>query len=335
MQDYHLFFTFRNRKDRPAASAVNGLAAPGGAASLPDRPFAFAYLPLLNASAAFLADGSHQLVIYRFDQQGAMPSSYFEGPDTAQSTSTVPAALAKVLVPLRDTLAIRSFLCSTRVTQDPTILQLISWEKHLTSDSARLQEALSKLRYSPEFECIKMITQIFDSLFAILASERNEDGALDGPVFQAVVTLLSLVNDRRFANFTPVLDLYIDKYFESSTAFTHLMRTLRQLLTDYIKPESAQLLRSAIKVWGYLFRLVVRSRHCQRQKEGDMVSMADHEDMAFKDDLASILLAINSMMPATQPASVIGTQSRLQRQIDASVTDCSVQLWPYNIIRSS
>ena len=302
---------------------------------MPDRPFAFAYLPLLDASAAFVADGSHQLVIYRFDQQGAMPSSYFEGPDTAQSNSTIPAALAKVLVPTRDTLAIRSFLCSTQVTQDPTILQLISWEKTLKSDSARLQEALSKLRYSPEFECIKMITQIFDSLFAILASERNENQALDGAVFQAVVTLLSLVNDRRFANFTPVLDVYIDKYFESSTALTHLIKTLRQLLIEYIKPDSAQLLRSAIKVWGYLFRLIIRSRSCQRQKEGDMGSMADHQEMAFKDDLRSILLAINSMMTAMQPASIIGTQSKLIRFREVAATYYLVKLWLCNVIRSS
>jgi hypothetical protein len=305
MQDYHLFFTFRNHRDR-----TSGTSATASANTLSiDRPFGFAYLPLLDTEAAFLPDGSHQLVIYRYDQQGAVPSSYFEGPDTLNSGSTIPAALAKVLVPSRDSLAIRSFLCSTRITQDPTILQLISWERTLKSDPAQIKEALSKLRYSPEFECIKMITQIFESLFGILASQRNEDKLLDSLVFQAVVTLLSLVNDRRFANFSPVLDVYIDKYFASSTAFAHLMSTMHQLLTSYVKPESAQQVRSAIKVWGYLFRLVIRSRQNQRQKEGDMDVMANHEEMAFKSDLNNLLQNINSVMMASQPASVIGTQS--------------------------
>lgn len=318
MQDFHLFFTFRNRPER-RATTTNGFNTASGTLTALERPFGFAYLPLMDASASFLPDGSHSLLIYRYDPQMAVPSSYFEGPNTTASKVIIPAGLAKALVPLRDTLAIRSFLCSTQVTQDPTILQLVSWERSLKADPAGLQEALSKLRYSPEFECIKMITQIFESLFAILTSAHNENRALDSLVFQDIVTLLGLVNDRRFANFSPVLDVYIDKYFDSSTAFKHLIRMLRELLTDYIKPEAAQQLRAAIKVWGHLFRLIIRSRQIQRRKEGEMDIMANHEETAFKSEIRSLLHALNVMMTATQPASVIGTQSTFYATIDPDI----------------
>lgn len=190
MQECHLFFTLRNRRERQSSS---GTISPGGSSPTnAEKPFAFGYLPLFGRDGAFLSDGSHRLILYRYEAQWAVPSTYFEGPSTSQgaATSLVPAALAKALVPLRDSVTVRSFLCSTRLTQDPTLLRIMDWERQIAGDPAQLEEALVKLRYSPEFECIKMITSVFDSLFAILASTRNEGGQYDDTVLQAVVTLL-------------------------------------------------------------------------------------------------------------------------------------------------
>lgn len=193
MQDCHVFFTFRNRKER--SSGGNGTTSPNGGSSsagIAEKPFAFAYLPLFARESTFVPDGTHPLVLYRYDSQAAVPSSYFEGPATARSAAVdlIPAALAKVLVPLKDSMTVRSFLCSTKLTQDPTLIKLINWERDLSNDPAGLKDTLVKLRYSPEFECIKMITHIFDSLFAILSSRLNEKGEVDELGFQAVVTLL-------------------------------------------------------------------------------------------------------------------------------------------------
>ena len=190
MHECHLFFTLRNRRERQSSS---GTISPGGSSPAnADKPFAFGYLPLFGRDGAFLSDGSHRLVLYRYEAQWAIPSTYFEGPSTSQDAATaiVPAALAKALIPLRDSVTVRSFLCSTKLTQDPTLLRIMDRERQVVTDPAQLEQALVKLRYSPEFECIKMITSIFDSLFAILASTRNEGGQYDDIVLQAVVTLL-------------------------------------------------------------------------------------------------------------------------------------------------
>jgi hypothetical protein len=182
-----------------------------------------------------------------------------------------------------------------------------------------------------------MVTSIFDALFGIMASERNANGEIDDEIFLAIVNLLGewieslisqmtyheplqgLVNDRRFANFKPVLDVYIDKYYASSTAFTHLIRSLHRLIIDYANNESAQNLRASLKVWSQLFKLILRSRALQRSKEADTDYTSYHLENSFRQDVRSLLQSVNAMMNATHPPSVIGTQSKCRKQYRVTV----------------
>ena len=67
---------------------------------------------------------------------------------------------------------------------------------------------------------------IFDALFGILISKQNQVGEVDDLVFQALVTILGIVSDRRFTNFKPVLDVYIERHFTCSTASSHIIKSL-------------------------------------------------------------------------------------------------------------
>jgi dedicator of cytokinesis protein 3 len=118
----------------------------------------------------------------------------------------------------------------------------------------------------------------------------------------------ALVHDRRFEHFQPILDLYIEQQFCSTTAHTHLVRSELRLVENYGKADAAQDLRASIKVWPYLFKLIVKSRALQRAKEGDINITASHIESAFRRDLQLLLKAINSMMRASTPPSIIGTQ---------------------------
>lgn len=102
--------------------------------------------------------------------------------------------------------------------------------------------------------------------------------------------------------------MYIEKYFSASSAFTHLIRSMHRLVIDFAKPESAQNLRSAVKVWGHLFKLIVRSRQIQRRKEENMDLTSNHLENAFKTDLRNLMQSIYTLMSATHPPSIIGTQ---------------------------
>lgn len=183
----HIFFSFYNRRaDKQQGSGSLGASA--STANTASRPFAFAFLPLYSSDTTFLADGGHSLTLYRSEASAVPVSVYLQA--KAGAPDRIPTALSKVLLPTRDTVSVRSFLCSTKLTQDPTLIRLLNWERTLINDPAGLDETLSKLRYSPEFECVKMITQIFDALFGLLSSSRNDGGEIDDEVFNAIVNLL-------------------------------------------------------------------------------------------------------------------------------------------------
>lgn len=328
MKDCHLYVAFRNRKE---CSSGSSLSSTGNS---PDKPFAFGYLPLFSEDDSCISDGMHQLALYRYDPQWSTPGMYLDAqwsvsePGTPQDVTS-----SKVLVPLRDSFAVRTFLCSTQFTQDPTLLKLLNWETKIPDDMQELRDEFNRLKYCPEFECIKMIRPIMDSIFAIMASPRNENGEVDRLAVSVLVTLLcrshspiantafdmliiaiftsAYVNDRRFEHFRPILDVYIERHFNSSTAFSHIIRALQHLLENYDKADIAQDLRASIKVWSYLFKFIVRSRKMQRMKEKDMNVTANHLETAFKGDLKNLLQAINNMMAAVTPPSVIGTQGKV------------------------
>lgn len=144
MEHCHLFFTFRSRGSKNTAAST-----PTVPTSPIDKPFAFAYFPLFLDTTAFVGDGSHTLVLYRYDKNVATPQFYFYAPPlhVAGNTAPLPASTIKSsLVALKDTMVVRSFLVSTRYTQNETLLKLLKWETTLLQDASELHDVLTKLR---------------------------------------------------------------------------------------------------------------------------------------------------------------------------------------------
>ncbi|KAL7415449.1 hypothetical protein BDY24DRAFT_382988 [Mrakia frigida] len=309
MAGCHLYFTFRQRapiRDKSTPSDSTGL----------ERPFAFAYLPLVpEEGASFVPDGDHTLVLYRIDKPIQLPLQYLEAPSSLSygssiETLRIPSHLARVLVPLRDSMTIRSFLCSTAFTQSEVLLRLLNWEKSgLLENTTELTAVLSQFRFVSEVEVVKVLGPIFDSLFAIMVANPSERVAVEGLVFEALITVLGIVQDRRFMNFKPVLDAYIDKHFSSASVWNQLIRSMSGLLAD----KSSKQLRAAIKVWHYVFRFISRSRDLQKYKDAGMGGtserLREHLDSSFKSGLALLLRDFNDLMTMTEPSSIIGTQT--------------------------
>ncbi|EJD03246.1 cytoplasmic protein [Fomitiporia mediterranea MF3/22] len=305
--NWHLYFTFRNRssRERPGTRGVNEL----------ERPFAFAFLPLLPDSRAFLEDGSHALILYRSSTVNQIPAETYlarlpwtSGGQRMESLA-VDAEMMRTCPPIRDNLVIRSSLCSTKFTQNQVLLSLLNWDQ--LHDREMLSTILSKFTFVGEVEIVKFLRDIFDSLFAILISPSNIAGEMDGLVFNALVTVLGIVQDRRFSNFQPVLDVYIEQHFNCSSASSHMIQSLNRLLSNPTAAENAMPLRAALKVWHYLIKFIVRSRELQKSKELGIAggATAEHLEATFKRELQTHLAEINRMMSTTTPASIIGTQT--------------------------
>lgn len=303
-QQWHLFFTFRQRNIRER-STRNGT-------EIPERPFAFGFLPLFPDGMAFLQDGAHTLALYKADRLNQLtPEQYLSATPLIVPNQQVqlPVEMQRISPLSRDTLLIRSSLCSTKFTQNSVLLSLLNWQ--MSNDKELVSAVLTKFTFVGEFEIVKFLRDIFDSLFGILISQHNQSGEMDHLVFSALVTVLGLVQDRRFSNFQPVLDVYIEKHFTCAAASSHMIHSMNRLLHDPTNPETASALRSALKVWHYIFKFITRARELQKVKELGMAggATASHLEANFKKELLAHLSQVNRLMSTTSPASIIGTQT--------------------------
>ncbi|EFP83337.2 hypothetical protein PGT21_031228 [Puccinia graminis f. sp. tritici] len=328
----HLFFTFRNRQEKSTRNN-NGQTQM-------DKPFAFAYLPLFSSNRTFIPDGEHSLILFKYDEQSAMPEVYCRVRPTVipgQAMPEITPALSKLLIPLKDSFIVRSFLCSTLHTQDEVLLRLMKWNT-LLDDPDGLRQTLTKLKFASEVEICKFLRNIFDALFGVLVSRANaETKEYEELVFNALVTLLGIVSDRRFTNFKPVVDLYIDHHFSSTTASTHLLQSFQNLLINPTSPENAHPLRCSIKVWGYLMRFIVRSRELQRIKELNAPSsglMCDAVESKFKVDISTLLGRINNLM-TTDSSSIIGTQTLAVQHFASLMTELAKVFTPLELLEKA
>jgi dedicator of cytokinesis protein 3 len=208
--------------------------------------------------------------------------------------------------PLRDTVTLRTSLCSTRFTQDAILFTLLNWRE--VKDEELLSAILGKFTFVAETIIVKFLGDVFDALFGILTSRQNQYGSMDQLILNGLVTVLGIVQDRRFRNFLPVLDVYIEKHFNHPAAGLRLIYALNRSLSEP-NAENASSLRAALKVWNYLFKVIGRSLELQRmsvtQNGGGSTNEVDGE---YHEALSVHLGEINRLMSYTTPV-VIGTQT--------------------------
>ncbi|KAK4511533.1 uncharacterized protein ATC70_012748 [Mucor velutinosus] len=268
-------------------------------------------------------------------------------PQQQQQQQPSPNSSTKQLVLLRDTITLNTFLCSNKFTQNKVLVKLLNWralmEGSLEDGTVELLSVLDQFTFVGEVEVVKFLGDIFDALLDILAYEDDDISELvtreiHDQVLAAIVWLLGIVQDRRFSNFRPVLDVYIQNRFSiqdyervshqlftnnngnnkretrnysyrlaPETTFEHLMKSLSRLCKDPSDASKAKLLRSSMKVWDYLFRFIVRSRLNQQQKEHEEERAVNDE--TFKKELDKLLQEITSIMDPEHPSSMIGTQT--------------------------
>jgi dedicator of cytokinesis protein 3 len=308
-QEWHLFLTFKQRNVRDRSSSRNG------SNEVTDKPFAFAFLPLFPDGRAFLEDGIHTLALYQADRLNQLtPNQYLDAtpwmvPNQRPDQVPVPPEMQRLAPLLRDTIILRSSLCSTKYTQISVLLSLLNWQG--IPDKELLSTILTKFTFVGEVEIVKFLRDIFDALFAILVSPMNQGSEMDHLVFNAIVTVLGIVQDRRFINFQPVLDVYIENHFNCATASSHMIHSMNRLLRNPTSNETASSLRAALKVWHYIFKFITRSRDLQKAKEIGVGggATADHLETSFKKELRAHLTEVTAMMSTSAPPSIIGTQT--------------------------
>ncbi|KAI1179699.1 SH3 domain-containing protein [Nemania sp. FL0916] len=267
---------------------------------LPHTPFAMAYLPLWDQQA-FMSDGLHSLLLYRIDEQtqSAQPDSTGKGGYLSLPWS-VRADSSEVTGPLA-ALRIESYLCSTRFSQDRTVLNLLRWRDGPKSEVSTI---LRQLIFVPEIEVVKLLSDVLDSLFSILVEYQGND-EFEDLVFTALVRVLGIVHDRRF-NVSPLVDQYAESRFNYPFATPCLVRSFTRLLTKPTEPETARKLRATLKVVRHILKFITHARGQQKAKEVGIGITGSTP--GFTRHLQSIFKALDSMMRSTAPV-LVGSQT--------------------------
>jgi dedicator of cytokinesis protein 3 len=143
---------------------------------VPNQPFAICYMPLWDQQA-FMRDGHHSLLLYRYDESTSSPKEnsagkggYLNlnwnsrGKDDVSKDEAVTGPIA--------TLRLHTYLCSTRFSQDKVLLGLLKWKEQPPGD---VQELLKRLVFVPEIEVVKLLSDVFDSIFWILVEHTGKD----------------------------------------------------------------------------------------------------------------------------------------------------------------
>ncbi|KAL8921894.1 MAG: hypothetical protein Q9208_005498 [Pyrenodesmia sp. 3 TL-2023] len=270
-------------------------------ADAPGFPFALCWIPLWDQDA-FIKDGLHQPLLYLYDKMTsssdkgrgaymALPwNSRAKDDTTKDETFTGPVATLKLV----------THLCSTALSQDRVLVGLIKWREQ---SEEHLLGLLRQFTFVPETDIVEMISHLFDALYSILVHNAGKDEYED-LVFNALITILGLIHDRRF-NLGPLVDEYTKTKFDYPFATPCLIRSYLRLLARPADPQNSRRLHATFKVGRYMLRFITTARAKQKIKEK---AIGVSNDLSFRRDYKSIFSAFESVIRDPSPI-LIGSKT--------------------------
>lgn len=274
-------------------------------ADVPSHPLAICHIPLWDQQA-FMRDGHHSLLLYKYDESTMLPrgcsagkGGYLSLPWSSRGKDDVSKDEA-VTGPIAN-LRIQTYLCSTKFSQEKVLLKILKWKDQPPGD---LQQLLQRLVFVSEIEIVKLLSDVFDAIFGILVEHTGNDDYED-LIFSALVTVLSIVHDRRF-NLGPLVDQYAETRFNYPFASPCLVRSFTRLLASPSDPETSRKLRATFKVVRHILKFITHARGQQKVKEIDIG--ITHSSSGFGRQLRQIFKALEGMMRTTAPI-LVGSQT--------------------------
>nr|XP_019010242.1 uncharacterized protein I206_04710 [Kwoniella pini CBS 10737]OCF49023.1 hypothetical protein I206_04710 [Kwoniella pini CBS 10737] len=316
-EGYHLFLIFHSRgKERHITNSDS---------SDLDQPFAFGYLPLANGITC-IQDGDHELILYKSERNVHItPNIYFEVPALAHEEVGAFPTFNKALMPLRDRITLRTYLCSSVQTQDDTLRALLVWHSS-GGDVDVLWSTLKLFSFVSEDEIAKFVPSTFDALFSILISDLGDrQDEVEFMIFKSLMKVLAMNSDRRFPNFTSVFGIYLDTQFKHPSSAFSLLKCMKKVM---LVPSTIDY-RSFLKVWHLFFRIIIKARENDRSRGPGLAEEYSNE-VEFKTQTKEILEAINHLMRSNEK-HLIGTQTLAVQHYSDILPDLSRIFQPVEI----
>uniref|UniRef100_A0A670ZDG9 Dedicator of cytokinesis protein 4 n=1 Tax=Pseudonaja textilis TaxID=8673 RepID=A0A670ZDG9_PSETE len=201
------------------------------------KMFGFSFIPLMQENGRTLPDGIHELIVHKvFSKRRHLLANNHQA---IKST--------------KESFWITSFLCSTKLTQNGDMLDLLKWRAH----PEKIAGCLSKLKEIDGSEIVKFLQDTLDTLFGILDENSQKYGS---QVFDCLVHIINLLQDSKFHHFRPVMDTYIQSHFAGALAYRDLIKVLKWHVDRFTEVERQTHNQEVLKAQEYIFKYIVQSR---------------------------------------------------------------------------
>ncbi|XP_064631450.1 dedicator of cytokinesis protein 1-like isoform X3 [Lineus longissimus] len=259
----HLKFLFRHRSSIEAKDRQ-------------EKPFAMSYVRLKQSNGTTLPDGIHELLVYKMSRgskhdgiEGKKYESsiYLDLPSTRRELDmrgSVSTSLSKLQIQSgslvyagKDSFQISTLSVSTKLTHNIDLLGLLNWR----DNTKGLKQHLQAIMKVDGGEIVKFLQDTLDALFNILM-QHSESDYYDNLVFDALVFIIGLISDRKYNQFRPIMDDYIETEFSATLVYNKLINVLKFYVDRAEEKESGYQdnLLKALKSLEYVMKFITRSR---------------------------------------------------------------------------
>lgn len=264
--------------------------------------FGFSFARLMEPSGATIADGSHDLYVYKCEDISKLANaSYLNLRCSAKDEQAQLDQNSTFHRSSKEVLSVKSMLISTKLTQNSDILSLLQWREH----PERIKDSLTRVLKLRDEELVKFLQDVLDALFAMFSNEEGNSTAHSGTVFHVLVSIFSLLQSSKFQHFKPVMDAYIENHFAAALVYKGLITSVQHLaewMTTAERPEPVQKCFGSLE---YIFKLIIQSRKLfARATDGQ------YED-SFRRDLHTLFSTLNRMLAVPSYDVILPTQEAL------------------------
>lgn len=300
----------------------------------------FSFLPLAEKNGACLADGEHELYIYKCDSEkklddiayylnvpcGSQEKAPFSSGHSSSSfiASSTASASSTSLINSRsskEVLHLRTQLVSSKLTQNSDILLLLKWS---CTPVEQVFDALTRIGRNGE-EMVKFLEDILDALFTLFT---NFSGSLESKpqiIFRVLVDFFKTLNDPKFAPYRIALETYIENQFSAPLVHSAVLKSVQKYIEFVIisfqanasgsppsvggetKRELEFILR-CLSVFDWILKIIVQSRILYTQAsangmllDGESLEVQSCED--FRAEIFSLFQSINRLLSVETKSS--------------------------------
>ncbi|KAB0405229.1 hypothetical protein E2I00_013051 [Balaenoptera physalus] len=134
--------------------------------------FGFSFVPLMQEDGRTLPDGTHELIVHKCEENTNLQDTtrYLKLPF---SKGILLGNNNQAMKATKESFWITSFLCSTKLTQNGDMLDLLKWRTH----PDKITGCLSKLKEIDGSEIVKFLQDTLDTLFGILDENSQKYGS--------------------------------------------------------------------------------------------------------------------------------------------------------------